>query len=130
MGQIVTTAGKGLILNRTFLDTPTISATTRFKVGTGTTAPALADTDLETPVSIDGDNWKDFVSGFPTLDVPSLSATTRMFLNTLEANGNNLTEVGSFNTDGTPVMFTRSTFTPIAKTSSIEVTFIEKDKVV
>ena len=132
MGQIVTTNGKGIVLNRTFLATPTQLAPSQFEVGTGTTAPVVGDTDLETKVTLDGGStyFKDFVSGFPTLDTTNIQATTRMFLNSLEANGNDLTEMGVFNADGTPVLFSRSTFTSLSKTSSIEVTFIEKNSVV
>jgi len=132
MGQIVTTNGKGIVLNRTFLATPTQLAPSQFEVGTGTTAPVVGDTDLETKVTLDGGStyFKDFVSGFPTLDTTNIQATTRMFLNSLEANGNDLTEMGVFNKDETPVLFSRSTFTSLSKTSSIEVTFIEKDKIV
>jgi len=131
MGQIVTTKGKGIVLNRTFLATPTQLAPSQFEVGTGTTAPVVGDTDLETKVILSGaDYFKDFVSGFPTLDTTNIQATTRMFLNSLEANGNDLTEMGVFNADGTPVLFSRSTFTSLSKTSSIEVTFIEKNSVV
>ena len=132
MGSIITTNGKGIALNRTFLATPTKLAPSQFEVGTGTTAPTIGDTDMETKIALDGGStyFKDFVSGFPTLDTTNIQATTRLFLNTLEANGNNLSEVGVFNKDATPVLFSRSTFTSLSKTSSIEVTIIEKDKIV
>ena len=130
MGQVITSGGKGIVLNRTFLDTPTKLAPSQFKVGTGTTEPTIADTDLETEVNIGAQPEKDFVSGFPTLDTVNNQATIRMFINSLEANGNALSEMGVFNEDGSPVMFSRATFTALSKTSSIEVTFIEKDKIV
>ena len=132
MGQIITTSGKGIALDRTFLVTPTKLSPSQFEVGTGTTAPVIANTDLETKIALDGGStyFKDFVSGFPTLDTTNIQATTRLFLNTLEANGNDLTEVGIFNKDSTPILFSRSTFTSLSKTSSIEVTFIEKDSII
>ena len=130
MTQIITTSGKKIILNRSFKATPDYTAPSLFSVGTGTTAPTVSDTDLETPISIDGDNFKGFVSGYPSLDETNIQVTTRCFLNSLEANGNDLTEMGVFNADGTPVLFSRSTFTSLSKTSSIEVTFIEKNSVV
>lgn len=130
MGSLITTSGKGIILDRTFLAVPTKTAMSQFKVGTGTTEPALADTDIETGVNINGGAFKDFVNGFPTLDTVNNEATTRMFLNSLEANGNDLTEMASFNADGSPVMFSRVVFTVVSKTTSNEVTFIQKDRMV
>jgi len=130
MGQLITTAGKLLVLDRAFKATPTKTTISQFKVGTGTTAPTLSDTDLETPVSIDGDNFKDFVTGYPTIDETNLQITTRALLLSTDANGNNLTEWGTVNSDGTPVLFSRSTFTSISKLSSIEVAFIQKDRLV
>jgi len=126
-GSIITTDGKKIILDRTFNSSPTRTAVSQFKVGTGTTTPAITDTDLVTAVDIDGDNFKDFVSGYPTQDFTALSNTTRCFLNSLEANGNNLTEFGIVNSDGTPLLFSRTVFTTISKSTSNEVTFVVKD---
>ncbi len=117
-------------MDRVFNASPTRTAPSQFKIGTGTTAPTISDTDLETAVSIDGDNLKDFVSGYPTINTSTNQATIRCFLNTLEANGNSLTEFGTFNADGTELLFSRSTFTALNKTSSIEVSLIEKDRIV
>jgi hypothetical protein len=132
MGSIITTNGKGIAINRTFLATPTKTAISQFKVGTGTTEPTIANTDLENSVTLDGISlyFKNFVTGFPTVDTVNNQATTRMFLNTLEANGNNISEVGTFNTDGTPIMFSRTVFTPITKTAVNEITFIQKDRII
>jgi len=127
MAQIITTDGKKIMMDRSFNASPTRTAISQFKVGTGTTAPALADTDLETAVSIDGDNFKDFVTGYPTLDLTNMQVTIRAILLSTEANANTLTEWGTVNTDATPLLFSHSTFTGIAKTSSIEVAFIEKN---
>jgi len=126
----VTSLGKGIIIDRTFLSAPTKLAPTQFKVGTGTNAPSLSDTDLQTAVLIDADQFKNFVSGFPTVDLINNEATTRMFLNTLEANGNTLTEMGVFNADGTEQLFSRATFSAVTKSSSNEVTFIQKDRMI
>lgn len=128
-GQVVTDNGKLITVNRTFLSSPTITAPSLFSVGTGTTTPTISDTSLETPVNINGGQTKAFLSGFPTIDATNFQSTIRCFLNSLEANGNNLTEWGVFNSDGSPLMFSRMVFTSITKTSSLEVTLIEKDKV-
>lgn len=128
-GQKITTQGKNIILERTFSASPSKSEPSLFTVGTGTTSPALSDTDLETPVDIDGDNFKGFVSGYPLLDTTNLQATIRALILSTEANGNNLTEFGIVNTDGTKQLFSRAVHTSIAKTPSIEIAYIEKNKI-
>jgi hypothetical protein len=128
-GQLITTNGRKIILNRAFMSSPDYTAPSQFKIGTGTTTPVVGDTDLETPVNIDGDNFKGFVLGYPVLDETNMQATIRCYLNSLEANGNDLTEFGIVNGDGTPMLFSRTVHTVISKTSSIEITYIEKDKI-
>ena len=53
-GGLVTTEGKKIFLERTYLTSPTRAVVTFFKVGIGTTDPTLGDTDLENPVPING----------------------------------------------------------------------------
>lgn len=127
-GSTITTNGLKVMLNRTFKATPDYTAPTRFKLGTGTTTPAVGDTDMETPVNINGTEFKNFVSGYPSLDETNLQATIRCLVLTTEANGNSLTEFGIINTDGTPLLFSHSVFTAITKTTSVQISFIEKDK--
>lgn len=129
-GQEITNNGILTMLHRTFTVTPTITAPTRFKIGTGTTTPDASDTDMETPVNINGTEFKNFVSGFPSLDTTNIIATVRCFLNTTEANGNSLTEFGIINTDVTPLLFSHAVHTAITKTTSIQITYIEKDKII
>lgn len=126
-GQIITTDGLKIILDRTFKSSPTLLPPSKFKVGVGTTDPTISDTDMESVVAINGGNTKSFVSGYPVLDETNLQATIRCLLNSLEANGNSLTEFGLFNEDGSPLMFSRTVFVPITKTSSIEISFVEKE---
>lgn len=125
---LIVNAGKKIMLNRTFKATPDYTAPTKFKIGTGTTAPVLGDTDLETAVNINGSDTKSIVTGYPTLDETNFQATIRCLVNTTEANGNTLTEFGLINTDGTELLFSRATHTAITKTTSVQVTYIEKDK--
>lgn len=54
VGQVVTTRGAKIMLNRTFKETPDYEAPTLFKVGVGTTTPAISDTAIETPVPLTG----------------------------------------------------------------------------
>ena len=52
MAGIVTTLGKKILLNRGYKATPDYSIPSQFKVGTGTTAPAVGDTDLANSIPI------------------------------------------------------------------------------
>ena len=121
---LITNQGKNLLLNRALQATPTQNAVIDFKVGTGTTAAAITDTDLETPVSIDGDNFKNFESGSPSFTESSQNSQITCRLLRTEANSNSLTEFGIVNDDGTKKLFMRSVHTAIAKTSSKEVRYV------
>lgn len=127
-GSKVTNEGLKIFLNRTFKEIPDYTTPTVFSVGTGTTTPQVTDTDLDTKVNINGGDTKAFVSGYPTLDETNLQVTIRCFLNTLEANGNDISEFGLFNADTTPKMYSRAVFTALNKSSTVEITFVQKDK--
>lgn len=127
-GQIITKNGLKIALNRTFKSSPDYTAPSQFKVGTGTTTPASTDTDAETAVTIDADVWKNLVTGYPSLDETNLQATMRGYLNTIEANGNSISEFCIFNSDDTELMYSRSVITPITKTTSVEVSIVQKDR--
>lgn len=128
VGQILVDNGKKIILDRSFNTSPTRSVPSQIKVGTGTDTPTSGDTDLQTPVNIDGDNFKGFVSGFPNINFTSFSAEIRAILLTTEANGNSLSEFGIVNGDGTPLLFMRSVFTAFTKNNTTQVTFIQKTR--
>jgi len=129
-GQVITTDGRKIMLDRTFNTSPTRAEPTQFKIGTGTTTPDASDTDLETPVNINGTAFKDVVSGFPSLDFTNIQATFRAFVATTEANGNSLTEFGLVNEDGTPLLFSHAVYTALTKTNAVQVTYIEKDQII
>jgi len=130
-GQIVTTQGKGIAFHRLWTPSPTQTAPTLFAVGTGTNTPVIGDTDLQTPVTIAGGNaFKTFDVGYPSLDTTNLQATIRCLLLTTDANGNSLTEFGLKNTDGTKKLFSRAVHTPVTKSTSVQVIYIEKDKII
>ena len=127
-GTTIVNNGLKISLNRTYKASPDYSAPTKFKIGTGTTTPTAADTDVETGVNINGGATKSFVSGYPTLDETNLLAIIRTLLLTTEGNGNSITEFGVFNTDGSPLMFSHAVFTAITKTTSVQINFVQKDK--
>ena len=126
-GNIICDSGLKIALNRLFKASPDYTAPSVYKIGTGTTTPATSDTDVETGVNINGGATKSFVSGYPILDETNLQATIRCLLLTTEGNGNSLTEFGLFNTDGSPLMFSHSVFTAISKTTSVQISFVEKE---
>jgi len=129
-GLVLTTKGKLIAFNRTFKTTPDYLEPSLFKVGTGTTTPSVSDTDLVTPVVISGGSTtKSFLTGYPVLDETNLNSTIRCLLLTTEANGNSLTEFGIFNNDATKKCFSRAVHTSISKTSSIQVSYIERDHI-
>jgi len=127
-GNVITTNGQLIMLNRTFNAIPDYTAPTVFKIGTGTTTPVIADTDVETGVNINGGATKVFVTGYPTIDETNKQVTTRCFLTSVEGNGNSLTEFGIFNTDSSALMYSHAVFTAISKTSAVEISFVQKDK--
>lgn len=51
-GNVVTNNGRLIALNRIFKSAPDYTPITYFKFGTGTTTPAITDTDLETPIPL------------------------------------------------------------------------------
>lgn len=128
-GNVITTNGVKIMLNRTYKDSPDYLAPTKFKIGVGTTTPSVDDTDIESGVNINGGATKSFVSGYPSLDETNMQATIRCFLNSTEGNGNNLTEFGVFNEDSTPLMFSHAVFTSISKTNATEISFVQKDTI-
>ena len=125
-GIEITTLGKEVIWNRTFKSTPDYTAVTQFESGTGTTTPTVSDTDLETGLS----DTANFVSGWPTFQTASNQVTTRGYIDSATDNGNDISEVGEWNTDGSPILFSHAVFTAIEKTTSVTVTFIWKYRLV
>lgn len=129
-GNLITNNGHVIAINRTFNASPAYTAPTKFKVGTGTNTPTITDTDLQTAVIIAGGvTTKTFVTGYPTMDNTNFNATVRALLLTTDANSNSLTEFGLFNTDGSPLCFSRAVFTAISKTNTVQVIFTEKDTI-
>lgn len=128
-GVLVTDSGRKICIHRTFETSPTLTAPQAWKVGTGTTTPDPSDTDLDTAISIGGGSSKAVVSGYPIFDDTNMISTMRGILLTTECNGNDITESGLINADGTPLLFSRAVFTPITKTSSVQVILVEKDRV-
>lgn len=117
---VVTKVGKNLMIDRAFLAAPVNTAPTLFDVGTSSTTPTEADTALVAGLSL----FLSFVAGYPTFDTANKKVTVRCFLDSTQANGNTLREVGIFNSDTPKDMVSRDTHDDIAKTTSIQVAYI------
>ena len=124
-GVVVCKTGKQIMLHRTFVNPPTYSIPSVFKLGTGTTTPLITDVDVETEIGAFGS--KAFVAGYPTLDETNMISTIRCLVLTTEANGETITEFGVFNTDAVPKMLSHLVHTGIVKTSDVQIYYVEKD---
>jgi len=68
-----------------------------------------------------------YEAGYPSIDYDILQVTVRTRVSSTKANGYAISEVGLFNTDGTPLMESRDTMTPVSKSSSDELIFVIKE---
>ena len=71
---------------------------------------------------------KSFEAGFPSINYTSFETDIRCRVSPSEANGYSIGEFGIFNTDGTPLLKSRDTFTTISKTNTDEVVFVAKTR--
>lgn len=120
-GAVITTNGKNAALKRVF-ESAAITPVTQFKIGTGTTTPNVANTDVEAIIS--GWNGGSDACSFlatPVYDLVNSKVTVQGYIGLAQANGSSITENGCFNSDGTPIMFSHDVHAPITKTSTIEV---------
>lgn len=70
-----------------------------------------------------------YVAGYPSLDYINLEATTRIYLTSTMANGFNISGLGLFNEDSSPLMLSEDTFTAESKSSTDEFVFLIKDRI-
>ncbi len=115
------------MLERTYSSTVTKTVISAFKIGTGTTDPLVSDTSLQTPITgwYSSGDTKTFISGYPSFDTTNNEVTIQGFVSSTEANGNDISEFGTVNTDTSEIMDCRSTFTAISKSTTDEITFTQ-----
>jgi len=75
-----------------------------------------------------GDYYKDFEVGYPTIDETNFEIVTESYLLSTDANGYNISGIGTFNTDGTVLMQDVFKFTAISKDSTEEIGFFVKNR--
>jgi len=122
-GALLTNSGVITLLHRGFSESPTITAPTRFKIGTGTNTPDRLNSDLQTPITSwnASSDYKNYVLDYPVFGTLSETVTVRGFIGASQANGNVITEYADFNTDATPLCLSRQVFTGITKSNEIQV---------
>ena len=130
MGSLVTNNGKNMMLHRTFTASPTQTAPTVFMIGTGTDEPQVTNTALTTEITgWNGGDTKVFETNYPTFNTTNKEVEVRGRVTSTQANGNNIAETGLFNTDGSRVILDRAVFNAISKSSTDDVIFIWKVRV-
>ena len=129
-GILVTTLGRKICLHRLFEAAPTYTAPVYFRIGKGNDTPAAGDTHMETPITEDWET-KAIVAGYPSFDDTNLVVTVRGLVLTTEANvAGTISEFGLMNSDATKRLFSHAVFTAVTKNTSVQVIFVEKDRVV
>lgn len=78
----------------------------------------------------DSDTYKNFETGYPSVNVNTFEATTRSYLNSLEAVGFNINAMGSYNEDTTKKLTSLTVFPVEGKGTTDEIAFIEVDRVI
>ena len=76
------------------------------------------------------DYYDTFESGYPSLDENTFTATTKCYLNSVQAVGFNISGLGTFNDDGTEKMQDVFKFTPISKSITDEIAFYVYNRLV
>jgi hypothetical protein len=128
-GSVMLDVGRVAALHRIFQTAPSETAPQSFKVGTGTSTPVSTDTDLTTPINIGASPTKAVSGGYPIFDTTNFVCTSRGLVDTTECNGSSISEFALCNQDVSPIVFSKVVFTPIAKTSSVQIIFLSKDQI-
>jgi len=113
--QIVTINGKNVLLNRSYLSSPTVSEINRAVIGENQTSTITeSSSNLDDPVS------SDLAFNSVTFDTTNLCFTAETYLDetdTQVANGTVMNAIGFKNTDTTPIFCAGVRFTDITKDS-------------
>lgn len=125
---MLTTNALKQMLSKSYDSDSTYEVPSKFSVGTGQSEPTINDTALDNQIEFDtGIEEKDFVSGYPIVDLDNLTVKFRMFINSLEANDEELSELGIWE-KGENTLHSRNTFEAQNKTSTVEISIIKSDK--
>ena len=120
--------GQKAMIDRFYNETPTHGRPKLFSVGINQTNPQFTDTELTNEVEFDtGITEKEFSIGYPTIDFNTYSAKYRLFINSLEANDNELNGVAIKDENG--VVYSINRFEPQPKTSAVEISIIKTERI-
>jgi hypothetical protein len=99
------------------------------------TYTATSDTTTAGDIVIDdfklassGDYYKNYESGYPSVDETLYEITEKLYLNSTEANGFNITGVGTFNTDGSALAESIFKITSTSKSDTDEFAYYIKKR--
>ena len=117
VGAVITKEGKNEALK--LLYGKSTKYVNRFSIGTGTTDPQETDTDLESKITgwNNGNDFNYFMTGYPIFLEESKEVVIRGIVESNQANGQTIAEVGEYFIDGT--LFSRDTINPIEKNDKI-----------
>jgi hypothetical protein len=105
-------------VDRFYNESPTYGNPSKFSVGKEQSNPQFNDTELDDEVEFEvGVTEKNFEAGYPIIDLDNYSAKFRAFINSLEANDEDLNSVAIKDASGN--VYSINTFDPQTKTNSL-----------
>jgi hypothetical protein len=114
------------MVDRFYNESPTYGHPVEFSVGKNQTEPEFEDTELDDEIEFEaGITEKEFVSGYPIVTLSDYSAKFRMFLNSLEANDEDINGVAIKDSSGN--VYSINKFEPQTKTSAVEISIIKSE---
>jgi len=122
-GSVMTNEGLNGVLDRISKFSPDVSAFDRIIVGTNGTTPQFTD-DINSFTPSVGFP-KSILVGYPTFDSTNIRMTLRGFVSSIEANGDNLQEVGIVNSDGPDKTLNRDVHNVIVKDDTQEISYVQ-----
>ena len=122
-GSVVTDRERIIILDRSAKTSPTYTRISQDQWGTGILQPNVLDFQMDTAVG----SKKNIET--TTIDETNLEVTLEGRADSLENNSNDLSELATWNTDGTPVIGMRAVFTARAKSNTKEFRYKIKHRI-
>jgi len=124
--MITETGLKGMV-DRFYSESPTYGNPSEFSVGITQETPTFTDTELTDEVEIStGVTSKEFVADYPVIDLDNLTVKMRVFLNSLEANDEELNGIAIKDSSGN--VYSINKFATQNKTSAVELSIIKSEK--
>lgn len=114
------------LIDRFYNESPTYGTPSKFSVGKEQSNPQFNDTELDDEVEFEvGVTEKNFEAGYPIIDLDNYSAKFRAFINSLEANDEEINGFAIKDSSGN--VYSINNFEPQTKTSSVELSIIKTE---